>query len=134
MLGSAFVHRHGFNRSVGGSGGGKNDLPNAKLRSVLQDVDQAQDIDVGIVDRIVCGDLDAVLSRQVTDNLGPLFSEDLRERRIADVNLIKDSARVDVFRLASSMLPEIVDDADLMSGLDQGIHNMGANKPGPAGD
>jgi hypothetical protein len=88
----------------------------------VTEVDAAEDVDLGVADRLSGADRDAGLRRLMADHVRPEAADDfVQALAIADVELRELRRGGDVRPLARA---EIVDDEHLMAALDRRVRDV----------
>ena len=98
----------------------------------LEHVQAADHVHSGVELRVTRARGHAHLGRLVVDHLGTELREDpLHGVRVANVRLGEGDPVCDVLALARA---QVVEDRDLVAGLDEGVHNVTTDETGSAGD
>ena len=121
-------------RSEGGAARCKDHFPRPASLSVLQDVEQADDIDLRVVDRVAGRDRDRMLGGMVVHDIGLELGKDARDAFVTHVHVHQRDIAGDVDTLAAAVLPERVHDQNLVPGREVGIRDMRSDESGAAGN
>ena len=108
----------------------EDDLADPAPHALLEQVDRAEHVHVGVVDRVFDRLAHFGMGRVVVDDLRPRRVENLGQLRTADVRFIEGGRGVDVAAVAGA---QDVDDRDLVPGRDQPVDDVRADEAGPAG-
>ncbi len=108
-------------------------LAAAALR-VLEHVEQADDIDLRVVDRVAGRDRDRMLGGVVVHDVGLELGKDPGEAFVAHVHVHQRDAAGYVDAPAAAVLPERVDDQNLVPRREVGVRDVRSDESGAAGN
>ncbi len=112
--------------------GGIDELLHPIFSAQFQEVEGADDVNLGVEDGLLHGFAHVRPRRLMVNDLRALGGEDLLQALgVADVEVIEPGPRIDVFALPRG---EIVHHGHLVAPLDQSIHHVRADKARPSGN
>src|ERR1700688_4005527 len=120
--------------AVGRAARREDHFADAGFDGVVEEVDQAENVDIGVVARVARADRDRMLRRMMADDLGRELAKDALDPLVANVEMNKRSRPRHVFLPSAAMRPQVVNYGDLMSRGAIGVGDMRSDEPGAAGD
>ncbi len=110
----------------------KDDFLDRGAHTAIQHVEQAAHLDIGIQQRLLCGQVSLLaLGRVMTDNLWTLCLQKRTQLRVAQIKLVETRAPVE--RLARA-IDERINYKYIMPGFEIGVDNMRSDKTCTAND
>ena len=128
------VNGKSIRRAEAGAARGEDHLPRAAALRVLEHVEQADDVDLRVVDRVARRDRDRMLGGVVAHDVGLELREDASEAFVAHVHVHQRDAAGYVDAPAAAVLPERVDDQNLVPRREVGVGDVRSDESGAAGD
>ena len=115
-------NRQLFGLAIDGSPrGGKNHLADSVGHRVLQHVEHAQNVDVGVCNRVLNGSAHIYLRRMMADHGRTLLTKNALEPPAPDVGFVEARGSIYVLALARR---QIIDDDHLVTFLYQPVDNV----------
>jgi hypothetical protein len=112
--------------------GGEDDPLTATGNRRIENIDQADAVDLGVEPRLADRAADRHLGCLMADGIRLLRSEHFGHRgRVADIDFVKRHASRQVFPRTAG---EVIEHGNRMAGCQQGVHDVAADKAGTAGD
>jgi len=112
------------------AGGRVDELLDAASPGRFQEAQRTENVNVAIVEWVFSRFGDTHLGRQMEHYVRLFPLEDLGDRRLSDVQVVKRCGRVQVFQLAGA---QVVDDDHLVVQGKKPVNQVGADEPGASG-
>ena len=124
-----FVHRQILRLAICcAARSGVDHLLHAVLATILEQIERAQHIDIGVENRLLHRLTHVGLGCLVYDRVRPLLDEYLLQIRRAYIYLVQRRLGVEILPPARR---QIVDDHDLVAGIDESVHDVRPDEPLP---
>ena len=104
------------------------------LTELFENVEQAEDVDFGVVDGIARRDRDGVLRGVMADDLRFELGENPADVFVANVHMDERGAIGDVRAPAAAVFPQRIEHEHVVAFRQVTVDNVGADEPGSAGN